>query len=97
MFKRNKAKKFAGRTNNIWNSYDFAMCGLGERSKLWVKIKHIKRCLRWSKQRIVRGYSDSDMWNMFGYLQILLPDMLQNLKDNRNGSPGFLGENLNFQ
>lgn len=93
MFKRNKAKEFAGRTNNIWNSYDFVMCGLGERSKLWAKIKHIKRCLRWSKQRIVRGYSDSDIWNMFGYLQILLPDMLQNLKDNRNGSPGFLGEN----
>lgn len=93
MFTRNKKKEVPERTNNIWNRYDFAMCGLGEKSKLWAKIKHAKRCLIWSKQRIVRGYSDSDIWNMHGYLQTLLPDMLQNLKDNRNGSPGFLGEN----
>lgn len=93
MIKQNKEKEFPNRSNNIWNRYDFAMCGLGEKNMLWAKIKHIKRCLRWSKQRIVRGYSDSDVWNMYGFLQTLLPDMLQNLKDNRNGSPSFLGEN----
>lgn len=93
MFKQKREKEFPNRSNNIWNRYDFAMCGLGEKSRLWAKIKHFKRCLIWSKQRIVRGYSDSDIWNMHGYLQTLLPDMLQNLKDNRHGSPGFLGEN----
>ena len=92
MFSRNN-KVLTERTNNIWNKYDFTMCGLGEKSKLLGKIKHIKRCWRWSRQRIVRGYSDSDVWNMHGYLQILIPDMLHNLKDNRHGSPGFLGEN----
>ena len=90
---KRKKRKLTGRTNNIWNGYDFAMSGLGEKSRLWGKIKHIKRCLKWSKQRVVRGYCDSDVWNMFGYLQMLILDMLQNLKDNRNGSPGFLGEN----
>lgn len=93
MLRRNRENKLPDRTNNIWNRYDFAMCGLGEKSKLWAKIKHIKRCLCWSKQRIVRGYSDFDTRNMHGYLQKLFPDMLQNLKDNCHGSPGFLGEN----
>ena len=93
MLKRNREKKLPDRSNNAWNKYDFAMCGLGKKNMLWAKIKHIKRCLRWSKQRIVRGYSDFDVRNMHGYLQKLLPDMLQSLKDNRNGSPGFLGEN----
>lgn len=69
------------------------MSSLGEKCRIWAKIKHIKRCLKWSKQRIVRGYADSDVWNMYGYLQTLFPDMLQNLKEHRHGSPGFLGEN----
>ena len=93
MFRRKREKERPDGSNNICNRYDFAMCGLGEKSILLAKIEHFKRCFGWSKQRIVRGYSDSDIWNMYGYLQTLLPDMLQNLKDNRHGSPGFLGEN----
>ena len=30
---------------------------------------------------------------MFSFLQTLIPDMLQTLKDTRKGSPGYLGEN----
>lgn len=30
---------------------------------------------------------------MFSFLQTLIPDMLQTLKDTRTGSPGYLGEN----
>ena len=56
-------------------------------------IKHFGRCLKWSRQRVVRGYADCDVWSMFSYLQELMPDMLQHLKDNRHGSPGYLGEN----
>lgn len=91
--KRQKKRIDTRHTNNIWNGYDFAMSGLGEKSRLIGKIKHMKRCIRWSYQRIVRGYCDYDVWNMYGYLQELIPDMLQFLKDNRNGSPGYLGEN----
>lgn len=80
-------------SSNIWKKEGFDMCGLGEKSKFVAKIKHIKRCIKWSKQRIVRGYADIDRWNMFDYLQMLIPDMLQDLRNNRMGSPGYLGEN----
>lgn len=40
-----------------------------------------------------RGYCDCDVWEMFSFLQTLIPDMLQTLKDTRTGSPGYLGEN----
>lgn len=79
--------------NNIWNKEEFLMCGLGEKSKIIAKIKHIRKCLRWSKQRIVRGYADCDKWNMFDFLQTLIPDMLQDMRENRVGSLGYLGEN----
>lgn len=78
--------------NNIWNKEDFRMCGLGEKCKLVAKIKHTWKCLKWSRQRIVRGYADCDKWEMFDYLQHLIPDMLQDFRDNRMGSPGYLGE-----
>lgn len=90
-FKRKK--RLPERTLNIWNSHDFAMSGLGEKSRIMAMIKHFRRCLKWSRQRVVRGYADCDVWSMFSYLQNLMPDMLQHLKDNRHGSPGFLGEN----
>lgn len=79
--------------SNIWNKKDFDMCGRGEKNKFVAKIKHIKRCILWSKQRIVRGYAEIDRWNMGSYLQTLIPDMLLDLRDNRMGSPGYLGEN----
>ena len=78
---------------NIWNKYDFAMSGLGKKSKILAKIKHFFKCVKWSKQRITRGYCDCDVWEMFSFLQTLIPDMLQTLKDTRMGSPGYLGEN----
>ena len=91
--KRRKKALEEGHTNNIWNRHDFVMCGLGEKSRALAIVKHVRRCMKWSKQRIVRGYADSDIWNMYGYLQVLLPDMLEHLKNHRCGSPGYLGEN----
>lgn len=87
------ADKELSTPNNIWEKEGFQMCGLGEKSKVIAKLKHISRCIRWSKQRIIRGYSDCDKWNMYDYLQKLIPTMLQDLRDNRHGSPGYLGEN----
>ncbi len=88
-----KQKEFPVSSNNVWNKYDFAMSGLGAKSKFLGKIKHIGRCVKWSKQRIVRGYSDADVWEMYSFLERLLPDMLQTYKETRTGSPGYLGEN----
>lgn len=78
--------------NNIWDKEGFRMCGIGEKSRLVGLTKHLTSCMCWSIQRITRGYADCDIWNMFGYLQNLIPEMLQYLKDNRYGSPAYLGE-----
>ena len=88
--KREKAES----ANNIWNKEGFLMCGLGEKNKIIARIKYFRKCCRWSQQRIARGYADCDKWNMCRYLQNLIPDMLQDLRDKRHGSPGFLGEKL---
>lgn len=78
---------------NVWRGNGFVMCGFGEKAKTLAKIKHAIRCLKWSKQRATRGFADCDVWNMYGYLEELMPAMLQYLKDNRMGSPAMLGEN----
>jgi len=79
--------------NNIWQVEDFRMCTIGRKFKLVALVKQFSSCVRWSGQRITRGYADCDIWNMFNYLQNLMPEMLQTLKDTRNASPGYLGEN----
>lgn len=79
--------------NNIWDEERFFMCELGEKCMFLAQIKHIKKCIRWSYQRATRGYSDYDKWNMYSFLQNLIPEMLQDMRDNRHGSPSYLGEN----
>ena len=66
---------------------------LGGEKKFKAVIKHVIRCIKWSKQRITRGYAECDRWDMCGCLQALIPAMLQDLKENRQGSPSYLGEN----
>ena len=56
------------------------------------RIKHVKKCIRWSHQRAVRGYSDYDKWNMYSFLEKLIPEMLQDMRNNRHGSPNYLEE-----
>ena len=51
--KRRKKALEEGHTNNIWNRHDFVMCGLGEKSRTLAIVKHVRRCIKWSKQRIV--------------------------------------------
>ncbi|MBP3677645.1 MAG: hypothetical protein J6I97_04795 [Agathobacter sp.] len=86
-------KKKMPSANNLWNKEGFLMCRLGENCMLVAKIKHFKKCISWSYQRAIRGYSDYDKWNMYSFLQNLIPEMLQDMRDNRHGSPGYLGEN----
>lgn len=78
--------------NNIWNAEDFRMSELRESSKLIGRIKHTKRCLRWSLQRITRGYAECDRWDMHSYLTYLFQELLQDYRYNRMGSPLYLGE-----
>lgn len=78
---------------NIWNKKDFQMCRAGAKCKTLATVRQIKKCIKWSYQRITRGYAECDKWSIDNYLQIIIPDMLQDLRDDRMGSPGFLGEN----
>lgn len=78
--------------NNIWNKEGFQMCGLGARCRILATIKYTAKCIKWSWQRIVRGYADCDRWSIYDYLQTIIPDMLQDLRDQRMGSPSCLGE-----
>lgn len=78
---------------NIWAKERFLQCCYGKKFKIIAIIKHIWKCLRWSKQRATRGYADCDRWNMFEFLQTLLPDMLQDFRENHGGAPLYLGEN----
>lgn len=50
-------------------------------------FRQIKKRIKWSKQRITRGYADCDCWNVDDYLRILIPSMLENLRENRCGAP----------
>ena len=57
---------------NVWNTYGFAMCGICKRFKFLAKIKYFFRCIKWSKQRVQRGFSDDDVWNMYSHLEELI-------------------------
>ena len=52
---RKKNRKMPDRTLNIWNTYDFKMSGLGAKSKMLGKLRHVGKCLKWSKQRIKKS------------------------------------------
>lgn len=49
---RRRRKELVRDNMNIWNLYDFAMSGLGKKSRLFAKVKHFWKCIKWSKQRI---------------------------------------------
>lgn len=44
-------------------------------------------------QRIRYGYCYKDLWSIDDWFLSVMPDMLQEYKENRNGSPGSLGKN----
>ena len=51
----------------------------------------VLRNIKYSFQRITRGYCDKDLWNIDYWFMNLMPDMLQQFKDTKHGSPSCLG------
>ena len=49
--------------------------------------------LRCCRQRIKKGYCEKDLWSIRDWFLDVVPDMLEEYKKNRTGSPGILGEN----
>lgn len=92
--KKIKTKKYR---NNIWNKREFRNYTYGEKNKIAAALKYIWRNLKYSRQRITRGFCDKDIWEMYYFLQKLIPNMLENLKENRVGSPAFLKEDEDFE
>ena len=79
---------------NIWNKYDFAMSGLGKEKQNLGKNKTFFKCVKVEvNSGITRGYCDCDVWEMFSFLQTLIPDILQTLRRYKNGFTRIFGEN----
>ena len=51
----------------------------------WVANKW--RCLKWAKQRVVRGYADCDVWNLDSWFSKVVSGALMNLAENHHGWP----------
>lgn len=74
---------------NIWNKKNFKNLSLASR------VRRFFSCIKWSSQRINRGYADCDIWNMYYHIQELMPEMLETLKNDRIGSPVIIYEDGN--
>ena len=54
----------------------------------WIKnIKNFFRCIKWSYQRIVRGYSDYDVWDLDVYYTNIMVNSLRQLAKKHHGIP----------
>ncbi len=56
-------------------------------------IKQFRRDLRCCWQRITKGYCEKDLWSIHDWFLEIVPDMLEEYKKGRTGSPGVLGKN----
>ena len=72
---------------NVWDKSDFWY----ERKRPWNIPRLVLRNIKYSWQRITRGYCDKDLWSIDYWFMNLIPDMLQQFKDTRHGSLGNLG------
>ena len=53
-------------------------------------VIRLPREIKWLWQRMTRGWANCDVWSMDSYLARVIPEMLEHLKKNHNGLPGFL-------
>ena len=56
-------------------------------------LKRFGRDIKCCRQRISRGYCDDDLFSIYDWFFAVVPDMLEQYKNHRRGSPGVLGEN----
>lgn len=69
--------------DNVWNKSDFRF----ERKRPWKLPKLMLRNIKYSIQRVTKGYCDKDLWNIDCWFMNLMPDMLQQFKDTKHGNP----------
>ena len=56
-------------------------------------VRQFRLDLRCCRQRITKGYCEKDLWSIRDWFLDVVPDMMEEFKKNRTGSPGILGEN----
>lgn len=91
MFKR-KPKEY--RVRRKWELFDregYHWAWHDEKLKGF--LKRFAMDMKYCRQRISRGYCDEDLYSIHDWLLAVIPDMLEQYKDHRRGSPGILGEN----
>lgn len=59
-------------------------------SNWWSNIKYFFRSFRRAWQRVIRGYSDSDLWNLDIYLSNLMITSLTQFRTETLGYPGYM-------
>ena len=76
---------------NVWNRDPYRWY---KYKKDWKAIiGQFRLDLRCCRQRITKGYCEKDLWSIRDWFLDVVPDMLEEYKKSRNGSPGILGEN----
>ena len=72
--------------DSVWDKQDFKREWKHPRNFLRLFLRNIK----YSQQRITKGYCDKDVWDIDYWFLNLIPDMLQEFKDTQTGYPGIL-------
>ena len=76
---------------NVWNRDPYRWY---KYKKDWKAIiGQFRLDLRCCRQRITKGYCGKDLWSIRDWFLDVVPDMLEEYKKCRHGSPGILGEN----
>lgn len=74
--------------NNIWEWNEIKYCI----KKPWKFPKLLIYSIKYSWQRITKGYCDKDLCDIDYWFMNIIPNMLQEFKDTKQGSPAVLGE-----
>ena len=72
---------------NVWDSKELRW----QIRQPWKLPRFVFGNMKYSWQRITKGYCDKDLWNIDGWFMDIMPNMLRQFKENRHGSPGVLG------
>ena len=54
----------------------------------WRFIEATLKNIKYARQRVIRGWSDRDTWNLDSYLLEILPEMINYLREHTHGYPG---------
>lgn len=65
---------------------------------LWLRnIKMFFNCIKWSYQRITRGYCDADLWDYFIYHSELITQSLTSFANNHLSAPAYLKDDTKIE